>query len=68
LADLTIIIIIIIMFNADVKHIMATSRDWEELTWAWREWRSQTGRKMKNKYSEFVEIHNKAARVNGKKI
>jgi len=56
------------MFNADVKHIMATSRDWEELTWAWREWRSQTGRKMKNKYSEFVEIHNKAARVNGKKI
>jgi len=45
---------------------MATSRDWEELTWAWREWRNQTGRKMKTNYAEFVKIHNKAARLNGK--
>jgi len=55
------------MFNADVKRIMATSRDWEDLTWVWREWRSQTGRKMRNNYVEFVELHNKAARVTGKK-
>jgi len=45
---------------------MARSRDWEELTWAWREWRSQTGRKMKDSYREFAELHNKAARMNGK--
>jgi len=47
---------------------MATSRDWEELEWAWREWRSQTGRKMKRIFTEFVEIHNKAARLNGKNV
>jgi len=45
---------------------MATSRDWEELTWAWREWRSQTGKKMKSNYTDFVELLNKAARLNGK--
>lgn len=44
------------------------SHDWEDLTWAWREWRSQTGRKMKNNYTEFTEIHNKAAHVNGENV
>jgi len=47
---------------------MATSRDWEELEWAWREWRSQTGRKMKSNYTEFVQLHNKAARLNGNSV
>jgi len=45
---------------------MAKSRDWEELVWAWREWRRVTGRRMKSNYSEFVDLHNKAARRNGK--
>ena len=45
---------------------MATSRDWADLEWAWREWRSQTGRKMKSNYSEFVDLLNQAARLNGK--
>jgi len=47
---------------------MATSRQWEELEWAWREWRSQTGRKIKNSYEQFVKLHNKAAQLNGKNI
>ena len=47
---------------------MATSRDWEELTWAWQEWRTQTGRRMKQNYTEFVQLHNKAARLNGKSV
>jgi len=55
-----------LLFNADVKRIMAKSRDWEELVWAWREWRRVTGRRMKSNYSEFVDLHNKAARLNGK--
>jgi len=45
---------------------MAKSRDWEELMWAWQEWRSETGKKMKSNYIEFVELLNKAARMNGK--
>jgi len=47
---------------------MATSRDWDELKWAWEEWRTETGRKMKDNYSDFTEIHNKAARLNGKNV
>ncbi|KAK2150586.1 hypothetical protein LSH36_399g03005 [Paralvinella palmiformis] len=48
----------------DLTYIMANSRDWDELLWAWRGWRQSTGTKMKEKYADFVDLLNKAAIMN----
>jgi len=44
---------------------MSSSRDWDELVWAWRGWRDATGRKMKKNYTDFANLMNKAAKMNG---
>ena len=54
------------MFHVDLTQLMAKSRDYEELTWAWQGWRDETGKKMKDMYEEFVALQNKAADLNGK--
>ena len=45
---------------------MSTSRDWEELEWAWKGWRDESGKKMRNQYEQFVGLLNEAAVLNGK--
>ena len=54
------------IFGLDLTQIMATSRDWNELTWAWEGWRNESGRKMPDLYEEFVSLQNQAATMNGK--
>ena len=44
---------------------MSTSRNWDELVWAWEGWRNESGRKMPDTYEQFAELLNKAAEING---
>ena len=49
----------------EFSELMTTSRDWEELKWAWLAWRDATGPKMKPFYTQLVEASNQAAQDNG---
>ena len=44
---------------------MATSRNYEELLWAWKGWRDKVGRSILPYFPKYVELTNKAARLNG---
>ena len=46
-------------------NIMAKSRDYNKLLFAWKGWRDAVGPKMKPLYKEFVEIVNLGAREHG---
>ena len=49
----------------DLQNIMAESRDPEELSRVWRGWRDAAGKPQRQRYSEFVALHNEGARENG---
>lgn len=44
---------------------MASSRDWDELLWAWEGWRNVSGRRMPEMYEEYAGLLNMAANMNG---
>lgn len=52
--------------SPDLKNIMAKSRDWEELTFVWTEWRRKSGRNMRELFEQLVDLTNEAARYNSK--
>lgn len=52
--------------SPDLKNIMAKSRDWEELTYVWTEWRRKSGRNMRELFEQLVDLTNEAARYNSK--
>lgn len=54
-----------IALSSDLTDIMATSRDYDELLFAWKGWRDASGKKIKNSYKRYVELSNKAAVLNG---
>ena len=56
------------IIHTDLSAIIATSRDWDELVWAWDGWRNVSGDKMPFDYRRMVELLNKAARMNGRYI
>ncbi|XP_043859220.1 angiotensin-converting enzyme-like protein Ace3 [Dromiciops gliroides] len=47
--------------------LMASSRNYDELLWAWKGWRDSVGQEIRPLYSRYVELSNKAARLNGHK-
>ena len=49
----------------ELQSLMATSRDWDELMWAWKGWRDVRGKLFKDKYEEHVELLNRAATLQG---
>ncbi|KAK2143387.1 hypothetical protein LSH36_845g01017 [Paralvinella palmiformis] len=51
--------------DPDLEEVMSSSRDWDELVWAWEGWRNESGRKMPDTYEQFAELLNKAAVING---
>ena len=57
--------IIFLLNHADLTHIMATSRDWDELSWAWEGWREASGNTMPEAFEELFELQNEAADING---
>ena len=50
-----------------IEAILADTenRSWEELTYVWTAWRNGTGRNMRGKIGDYVELSNKAAQANG---
>lgn len=44
---------------------MATSRNYQDLAWAWKSWRDKVGRSILPYFPKYVELTNKAARLNG---
>ncbi|KAM9837051.1 angiotensin-converting enzyme [Aulostomus maculatus] len=51
--------------DPDLQKIMAESRDYDELLFAWKGWRDAAGRVLRQDYKRYVEIANKAATLNG---
>ncbi|KAH9488846.1 hypothetical protein Btru_058675 [Bulinus truncatus] len=51
--------------DPDLTVIMAESHDYDLLTTAWKGWRDVSGKKMKQLYSEYVDLSNEAVRLLG---
>ncbi|XP_074835263.1 angiotensin-converting enzyme [Carettochelys insculpta] len=51
--------------DPDLTDILAKSRDYDELLFCWKGWRDASGQKIRSKYKRYVELSNKAARLNG---
>ncbi|XP_071521484.1 angiotensin-converting enzyme-like [Panulirus ornatus] len=49
----------------DLTRILRTSRDYEELKHVWKMWRYASGRRIRDHYQLFVQLANKAAKLNG---
>ncbi|KAG6454450.1 hypothetical protein O3G_MSEX008722 [Manduca sexta] len=48
----------------ELQFIMSHSRDWDELSHVWTEWRRNTGRRIRDLYEQLVDLTNQAARLN----
>uniref|UniRef100_A0A7N8WJE1 Angiotensin-converting enzyme n=1 Tax=Mastacembelus armatus TaxID=205130 RepID=A0A7N8WJE1_9TELE len=51
--------------DPDLQKIIAESRDYDELLFAWKGWRDASGKKIRQDYMRYVELANKAATLNG---
>uniref|UniRef100_A0A8C6M1L5 Angiotensin-converting enzyme n=1 Tax=Nothobranchius furzeri TaxID=105023 RepID=A0A8C6M1L5_NOTFU len=51
--------------DPDLQKIMAESRDYDELLFAWKGWRDSAGKILRQDYKRYVELANKAATING---
>lgn len=51
--------------DPDLQQIMAESRDYDELLFAWKGWRDAAGKVLRQDYKRYVELANKAATLNG---
>ncbi|KAL4835077.1 hypothetical protein H8958_014866 [Nasalis larvatus] len=48
----------------ELEEVMATSRNKEELLWAWQGWRDAVGCQIRTTFEHYVELSNKAAQLN----
>ncbi|XP_026206934.1 angiotensin-converting enzyme [Anabas testudineus] len=51
--------------DPDLQKLMAESRDYNELLFAWKGWRDAAGKTIRQDYQRYVELANKAAKLNG---
>lgn len=51
---------------SEVTDIFTFSRDPEELKFTWIEWHNAAGAPSKGNYTEYVDISNKTAQLNGR--
>lgn len=51
--------------DPDITKVMAESENYEELKWAWEQWREKSGKLMKDDYNTYVSLTNEAAKLNG---
>lgn len=54
-----------IVSSTDVTDIFAKSQDPDELKYAWLEWHKSAGRPSKGNFTEYVQMNNEAAKLNG---
>lgn len=48
-----------------IKNTLEDSRNYDELLHVWNEWRAVSGKPVKQKFLRYVELENKAAKLNG---
>ena len=48
----------VLRMEPELTQLMARSRDYDELRWAWVGWRNATGKKMRTLYDRFVKLQN----------
>lgn len=46
----------------ELSDIFANSEDPEELEYYWTQWRDQSGKQMRDKFLEYIDLTNEAAR------
>jgi peptidyl-dipeptidase A len=51
--------------DPEMEARLATSTDYDELQYVWKEWRDNSGKKMREHYKKYVRLSNKAAVANG---
>jgi len=51
---------------SELTELLIKSRDPEELRHVWIEWRRKTGEQVRDLYQQYVDLSNKAARLNSK--
>lgn len=51
--------------DPEISEVMSSSEDYEEMKWAWEQWRNKSGALMRTDYAKYVELLNKAAVLNG---
>ncbi|XP_045155513.1 angiotensin-converting enzyme [Echinops telfairi] len=56
-----------LQLEPELTKLMATSQNYEDLLWAWQGWRDKVGRAILPFFPKYVELSNKAARLNGYK-
>ncbi|KAM5150442.1 angiotensin-converting enzyme isoform 1-T1 [Callospermophilus lateralis] len=54
-----------LQLEPELTNVMATSRNYEELLWAWKSWRDKVGRTILPLFPKYVQLTNKAAQLNG---
>jgi len=54
--------------DPEISSIMTNSENYDELQWAWKEWRDKSGKLIREDYKKYVEISNKAAVLNGESL
>lgn len=52
----------------DLTEIFAKSQDPDELKQLWIEWHAVAGARAKHNFTEYVELYNEAAKLNGESI
>lgn len=52
----------------ELKEILATSRSYKKLLYAWEGWHNSSGVPLKPLYPEFVELSNNASMMDGKQV
>jgi len=50
--------------DPEISEIMSKSNNYNELKWVWEEWHDKSGKLMRDRYRTYVELNNKAARLN----
>lgn len=53
---------------ADLTDIMATSRSYKKLLYAWEGWHNTSGVPLKAYYPKFVQLGKKASQADGRKF
>lgn len=53
--------------DPEIELLMASSENFEEMKWTWEQWHDKSGKLMKDDYSSYIRLMNKAAEANGAK-
>lgn len=53
------------VFHTDITEIFAKSQDPEELKHTWLQWHDAAGAPARNNFTQYVQLDNEAAKLNG---